>query len=846
MLTDLRLAFRLLVKSPGFTTAAIGVLALGIGLNSGMFTLIYTLAFSPRPFVEPARIVQVYTQDRKQPDQYRIFSHPLYADLAARTDLFSGVIAFNHTLVGHQEGRETRRAFASIVSANYFDTLGVPLARGRSFSAAEERPGAALPVVIISHSHWRKAGFPADILGRVLRINERAYTVVGVAPEGFSGTTALFGPEFYFPLGVFESLENFAIGEERRPLARADSFSLFVVARLAPGVKAGSAKAALDALGANLERAHPVEFKDQTVTLAPLPRLGTSSSPRSEVPVTIFCGVLMALAGAVLLIVCLNLAGLLLARGQSRRREIAIRLALGGTRARIVRQLCLEGLLLALAGGGLGLLAAQISLDFLAASLEARLPLALFTSSAGSWVVLAATAAICVGTTLASSLGPALRLSRTDVLTDLKQQSGDDSAGPRRAWWRPRHLLVVTQIALSLALLIVAGLFLRMAVGTTATDHGFRADHTVVAEVDASLGGLDEPRSLELFRAAQERLAALPGVESAAVAAVVPYGFISIGRDVRRDGPAPAPDAKPATAAGGRAYNGRWNSVGASYFSTMGLPLRAGREFTAAEAAQPGAPRVAILDETLARQLWPDGDALGRFIRYGDRQAAGRGDDTAMQVVGIVGASRVDYFDESPGGALYVPFAQGFSANAHFHIRPALYTTGAAAALVPAVRDALRAAAPGVPVFKVRTFRQHAESSMEVWAMNLGSGLLGVFSCFAMIVAVVGIYSVKAYQVSRRTREIGIRMALGALPSAVQTLILREGLATAVCGIAAGLVLGLALNRLLASVLPGVRAFDPLVLLTAATLFLAVALLACWLPARRATKIDPMIALRAE
>ncbi len=840
---DLKFALRLLAKSPGFTSAAVTVLALGIGLNTGMFTFIHGLAFSPRAFAEPDRIVQVYTQDRKKPDTYRIFSYPLWRELAARRDLFAGVLAFNHTLVGHQEGAETRRAFASLVSANYFETLGVPLVRGRTFSVAEEQPGAALPVVIVSHAHWRKTGFAPDLLGRTLRINERTYTVIGITPEGFSGTTALFGPEFYFPLGVFESLENFVIGEERRSLERADAWNLFVVARLAPGVETGTAKAALDALGANLEKSFPVEFKDQTVTVGPLPRLGTSSSPRSESAIIAFCAVLMALAGSVLLIVCLNLAGLLLARGQARRREFAIRLALGGSRAQLVRQLCLEGLLLALVGGGLGLLAARAVLDLISASLEARLPLSLFTTSAGSGVVLAATVVICVGATLAFSLGPALKLSRADVLTDLKLQSGGDPAGPRRAWWRPRHLLVVTQIALSLGLLIVAGLFLRMAAGTATADHGFRADNTVVAEVDSSLGGLDETRSLALFRAAEERLAALPGVQAAAIGSIVPYGFINIGRGVRRDGPALPPEAKPATAAEGRAYSGSWNSVGADYFTVMGLPLRQGRGFTTAETTEPGAPRVVILDEILSRQLWPEGGALGQFVRFSDKRLAGLG---AMQVVGIAGAIRTDYFEEAAPGAVYVPFAQGFSNNIHFHVRPAADNQSAALDLVPAVRAALREAAPGVPVFKVRTFRQHAETSMEIWAVSLGSILLGVFSGFAMFVAVVGIYSVKAYQVSRRTREIGIRMALGALPGAVQSLILREGLATAALGIAAGLLLGLGLNRFLGSFLHGVKSFDPTVLLTAAGLFLAAAALASWLPARRATRVNPLEALRAE
>jgi len=843
VLTDLRFALRLLAKSPGFTAAAVLVLALGIGVNTGMFTVIYALAFSPRPYADPDRIVQVYTQDRKNPGSYRQFSYALWRELDARHDLFGSALAFNHTVVGLQEGPETRRTFATMVSANYFDVLGVKLTRGRAFTPAEERPGAAPQVVIVSHAHWRRTGFDPGLLGRTLRINERTFTIVGVAPEGFSGTTMLFGPEFFFPLGDYASLENFVVGDERRTLERADAYSLIVVARLAPGVEFGQARAALDALGANLERAFPVEFKDQTVTAGPLARLGTSSSPRSETPVKIFCGVLMALAGAVLLIVCLNLAGLLLARGQARRREFAIRLALGGRRAQLVRQLCLEGLLLAVVGGGLGLLLAHATLGVIIASLEARLPISLFLSTGASVEIVAATLVICLGATLAFSLGPALRLSRADVLTDLKQQSGEAPSGPRPAWWRPRHPLIVAQIALSLGLLVVAGLFLRMALGTIGVDHGFRADHTVVAEVDSSLGGMDEPRALEAFRVVQQRLASTPGVQASAIAAIVPYGFVSRSLDVRRDGPELPPEARPATAAEGRAYDGRWNAVGADYFSVMGLPLKQGRAFTPAEADAPGAPRVVILDESLALKLWPEGGALGQFVRFAGRRHGRHG---PMQVVGIVGSSRVDFFEEDPPGAVYLPFAQGFSNNAFFHVRPAADSAPAALALVPVVRAALRETAPGLPVFKIRTFRQHAEDSIELWAMNLGSALLTVFSLFAMLVAVVGIYSVKAYQVSRRTREIGIRMALGALPAAVQALILREGLATALGGIAAGLLLGAGVNRLLSSVMYGLKPFDPAVLLTAALLFLAAAAVACWLPARKATRVNPLDALRSE
>lgn len=843
LVQDLRFALRLLAKSPGFTAAAVLVLAVGIGLNTGMFTVVYTMAFSPRPFANADRIVQIYTQDRKKPDSYRLFSYPAWQELAARRDLFADVLGFNHTVVGHQDGGTTRRAFASIITANYFDTLGVQLARGRPFSVAEEKPGAALPVVIVSYAHWRKAGFDPAILGRAVRINEGNYTVVGITPEGFSGTTAFIGPEFYFPLGTFDSLENFVLGEERRSLERADSYQMFVVGRLAPGVALGTARSALDALGTNLERAFPVEFKDQTVTAGPLPRLGTSSSPRSEAPFTAFCLVLLALASSVLLIVCLNLASLLLARGQSRRKEFAIRLALGGSRAQLTRQLCLEGLVLSILGGTLGLLAAEVAVGLITDALEARLPVTLFTTSAGSSVVVAATAAICVGATLAFSLGPALKLSRTDVLTNLKHHAGEDLSGPRMARWRPRHPLVVTQIALSLALLVVAGLFLRMTSGAMSIDQGYRADNTVVAETDATLGGLTEPQGLDVFRATQERLAALPGVQSAAIAAIVPYGFTSMGRGVRRDGPKSAADAKPSTAAEGRAYQGRWNSVGADYFSVMGLALKQGRPFTAAEATAPGAPRVAILDEILARQLWPDGNAVGQFIRFSGQHDAQIG---AMQVIGVVAPAAMDLFEDSPNGAVYVPFAQGYSGNAHFHVRPASDTQTAADALVPKVRTVLRETAVGVPVFMIRTFKQHAESSVDIWAAGLGSVLLTVFSCFAMFVAVVGIYSVKAYQVSRRTREIGIRMALGAVPRAIQSMILREGLTTAAFGIGVGLLLGLGLNRLLGSVLHGVRPFDPLVFLCAAGAFFAAATLASWIPAHRATKVSPLTALRTE
>ncbi len=851
LLSDLKFSFRLLARTPGFSFAAIAVLALGIGLNTAMFSVIHALVFQGRAYPEPERVVQLYSQDKVRPDHYRSFSHPVYEELRQHKDLFTGVLAHNLSMVGVGEGAESRRTFVDLVSADYFDVLGVKLLRGRSFTAAEARPGADQPVVIASHLFWQKTGFDPALLGSTLRINERPFTVVGITPEGFTGTMTLIGPELYFPLGVFDTLSNdFNDGADRRTLGRPDAYNLFLVARLRPGVAAEAAKTALAGISTGLERSFPAEQKDQLVTLAPLPRFSTTTSPGGEGSMHLFGVVLLGMTAAVLLVVCLNLAGLLLARGHARRREFAIRLALGGGRGRIIRQLLTESLLLALVGGGLGLVLATYSTDLLVASVSALAPVALFFPGVATVPVLVATVGFTLLATLFFAFGPALKLSRQDILTDLKLQAGDDSPGKRR-FWLPRHPLVVAQIALSLALLIAAGLFIRVALKVSATDTGFRADDTIIAEVDASLGGYDETRARALYRDVGDRLSALAGVGSASIGALVPYGLIDINRSVRRAGLEPAAGAKPATAAEGRAFSAAWNSIGRDYFAAMGLPLLHGRTFSAAETDVAGAPLVAIIDEGLARKLWPDGDALGQHIQFAQsdapRDSTGRPPaPPTLEIVGIVPSTRLDVFDKEPGQAIYVPFAQGFMSNVHFHVRPATAGPAAAQALLDSVRRELRTAAPGVPVFKLRTFGQHRDASIEFWAVRSAALLFSLFGGLAMLIAVVGIYGLKAYAVSRRTREFGIRLALGAEPGAVRNLILREGLALSLTGIGLGLLLGLGVGRLLATVFVDFRAFDAPAFAVAALALFAAAQFACWLPAQRATRVNPLDALRAE
>ena len=847
LLFDFRFALRVLAKSPGFTISAVLVLALGIGLNTAMFSAVYALAFSPRAFPAPAQLVQLHTQNKKEPSHFRAFSHAAYRELGGRRDLFAGVLAQNLALVGVGEGAETRRALAAIVSANFFDVLGVPLARGRGFTAAEESPGADAPVVIVSHLYWRNSGFKPGLIGSALRLNGRPYTVIGITPENFTGTNATLGPEYYFPLGVLDSLAHEGREGRRHALASPNVFALLLVARLQPGVTPAAAGAALAGVAAGLERLYPVEQKDQTFIAGALPRFITGAAPEQDDAVRIFALILLGLTGAVLLIVSLNLAGLLLARGHARRKEFAIRLALGGTRVRLVRQLLTEGFVLAVAGGALGCCCAIWITDVAIAAIASRLSIDFFFSAPAPGALVGATLGFCTLATLFFALGPALTLLRRDLIPDLQQNAGEDAARRRR--WLPRHPLVVAQIALSLALVIGAGLFARLAASAEAADSGIDANGTLVAEFDASLSGQDRAHSLEILRTVGERLAAVPGVGAVSLSAAAPFSITGNNRSVRRPGTRPAPDAHPATAAAGRAFSVAYDEVGADYFATLGLPLLRGRAFSHLETDHAGAPPVVIIDEALAARLWPGEDPLGRRIEWAPGEkatSAGSGPPETAEIVGLARTTHLELWEKDPPGAIYVPFAQGFSSGGFLFVRSARTGTAALAALREPVRRELQVAAPDLPLFKVRTFSEHKEAWIELWAIHRFTVLAMGFSAVAALIAVIGLYGAKAYGVSRRTREIGIRLALGAEPGRVRALILREGLTLGLWGIGLGLLLGAALGRLLGGMLVDIDGFDPIVFGVAGLAVFAAALAASWLPARQATRVSPMTALRTE
>jgi predicted permease len=864
MLSDFRFALRMLAKAPGFTAAAVVVLALGIGANSGVFSLVHALLFAPPSYVRPAEIAQVFSQDKKNPKTFRGFSYPTYRDIREKNSVFADVTAYNLAMVGVGEKDNTRRVFAELTSSNFFSVMGVQPAQGRAFLPEEETPGRATAVVIVSHNFWKKRGFDPALVGSPLRVNGRTFTVIGIMPEGFTGTLTLFSPEIWLPLGVYDQVANDFESENKTSLAERSGQQLLLLGRLKPGLTPATAEPAMKALAANLETAFPVEQKDQTFLLRPLARLSSSTEPSDEGEIATLGTLLLGMAAVVLLVACLNLANMLLARGTARRKEVAIRLALGGSRARIVRQLLTEGFVLSLLGGVGGLILALWSSDVLVASLGKMMPLDLAFPRGPQPAVLAATFGFCLLGTLAFALGPALKLSRADVLADLKEHAGEDTV--RRRWkFLPRHPLVVAQIALSLALLTAATLFIRGAGKAAAVDTGLKTERNVLVEVDASLGGYDPQTARGLYRTLEERLAALPGVEAASISSTVPFGMIRLNKLVQRAGRRPGPDDKPATAAEGLAFNANHNSVGADFFKTVGLPLLRGRSFSAVEAASPTGPGVAIIDETLAKNLWPDGDALGQriqFARANAPTAAGGGaggvnmsedlnhdikPDETLEIVGIVPTTRHALFEKkNQAGALYLPFARGYQSDVFFHVKFASLSANQEVAAADLIRRTIREVDATLPVLSLRTFAQHLDANPSLWIVRAGAALFSVFGGLALGLAVVGVYGVKAYAVARRTREIGIRMALGASARAVLWMILSEGALMLTAGVVIGLALAVATGKIVSGMLYQVSALDPVAFTVAPLVLGAAALVACWLPARRATRINPIQALRTE
>jgi predicted permease len=826
---DVRYGMRMLASKPGFTAAAVLVLALGIGANSAVFSLVNAFLLKPLQVPKPEELTGLFSRDTKRPDSYRAFSYPNYVDIRDHNHAFSSLAALNAALVGIQAGDATRQTMATIVSSNYFSTLGVTMLKGRAFRPEEEKPGAEL-TAIVTYSYFKKNGEDPQLVGKPVRINGHPFTIVGITPKGFTGTMVLLSPEIFVPLGANSIVMNDFAGVVR-PLAARDNNVLIPVGRLKPGVTQQAADAALAVTASQLEKAYPLENKDQSLLVHPLSRLGISTSPQNDRGLRIPAIMLLSLAGVVLLIASLNLANMMMAKGTARRKEIAIRLAIGGNRRRIVRQLVTEGLMLAILGGAVGLVVASWSTTLLVQSMSRLVPLDIVYDPAPDARVLGFTLLFCVLSTVVFGLFPAWKLSKPDVWVDLKENTGEDVAGRQRRLFSRGNMLVMAQLSLSLAMLTAAGLFIHSAVRAANIQPGFSLENQVLAEVDASLIAYDQARGSQLYAGLKDRLRQVPGVQSVAIAATVPFGTTRLGRNVSTFGSVVSKEHP--------ALEARYNTVSEDYFQTLGIPILRGRPFTAAESTPGSKSTIAIIDKLAAEKLWPGGDALGKHIHI-DKQTPD------AEIVGVVGNIREDIIGEDVAPHLYVPFGPAYQADVHFHLKVAGGGTEAENRLLKTIRHEILAADERLPLLALKTMRGHLDSSLDIWVVRTGARVLEIFGGVALFLAVIGLYALNSYTVARRTREIGIRMALGADNASTLRMILGEALKVTLVGLGAGLLLAIGLGQLLAGFLFELRGFDPLVVGAAIALLTLVALFACYVPARRAARVDPMIALRYE
>ena len=825
---DVRFALRLLRKSPGFAAAAIIVLALGIGATGAMFTVINGALL--RPVIGSGvddRFVGVYSGDRTRPDGFRPFSYPEYLELRDRNDAFAHLIAESSLRTGLTQHGATRRVGTMLVSSNLFAALRVPMLAGRGFTSDEEHPLADAAVVVVSPGIAASYGGVPAAVGARLVLNGREFTIVGIAPEWFRGTTAIMTSAIWAPFGAARHL----VPADQLGYVSPVSFdrstpTLLLAGVLKDHVAAPDAEARLAPLASAMAAAYPEFNAHQQIVVRPRSRTGRGAGPRSDAGALAGSVVLMALAGMVLGVACLNLANLLLARGSGRRAEIAVRLALGASRVRIIRQLVIEGLLLSTAAAGAAVLLSWAIASLFVSSLTGLAAMPIFLDVSPDVRVIAAIVAATLLGTVVFSLGPAWRVSRPALATALK--SGASRGASRASRPTLSGALVAAQIMMSVALLVTAGVFLRASVRAAAAEPGFPLAGGLVAELDGALAGIDARRARSQYLGVLERVRQLPGVRDASLASIVPYGD-GAGRLVRGDGA--AADAAPTFAT--------TTVVGASYFSTVGLPITVGRDFTASETANRSGG-VAVVDRLFAERVFGVANPLGRIVHLVDPEG---GVDDSLEIVGLVPGVQDDIL-EPPRPHLYLPFGRSFRVAMTLHVR---VDPGVEARMIEPVRRAIAAEPRALPLLSIRTLTEHRDRSPNLWTMITASKVFAAFGILALALATTGVYGLRAYLVALRTRDIGIRLALGATRGHIITQLMTEGTSLAATGLVAGLAVAAAIARLLQSgLMLDLAALDPVTFMSAAAVSALATTAALLLPARRALHIDPVVALRPE
>ena len=819
---DLRGGLRMLKKSPGFTFVAVLSLALGIGANTAIFTIINAVFLHPLPVEEPSRLAELFTRDTITFNANANFqltgtSLPNYEDYRDQNNVFSGLATVTFPIPLNWGGQaEPQQLNASLVSGNFFDVLGVKPYRGRTFIPDGDKKIGGNAEVVLSYSLWaRKFGSDDKFIGQTITLNGTPYTVVGVAPPGFKGIVSLGRPDL---LWIPITMRDYVLTGQLKDLESNRRFRwLSIVGRLKPQVDVVQARAAMKTVAAGLEKEYPRDNKGRTAELFPLNEsaLGINQRPQFSLA----GGVLMSVVGLVLLIACVNLANLLLAQASKREKELSIRAAMGAGRARLVRQLLTESSVLSLLGGLAGLVVAYWGRNVL---WSFRPPFLLDGSIDLSFDarVLGFTLLISLFTGLIFGIIPAIKASGTDINEVLKTGGRGGALG----WThnRLRGLLVISEIALALVALVGSGLFLRSMQNAQQFNPGFESQNLLQMNFDLGALRYDADHGQQFFRDAIERAKTVPGVVSASVSSNGVFGGGFAGT-IFREGEQTDPNNR------GTLVN--FDDVTPGHFETMRIPLISGRDFTDFDREK--TTRVAIINEAMAKAIWPGQEPLGkRFAIVKEPEL--------LQVIGVVGTTVVGQIGEDPQPTAYLPMRQQYSPFATLVAR----TNGNPEPLIGAVRAQVQQIDKNLAFTNAQTVQQILGQGL--WAARMGAALLGLFGALALILASIGIYGVLAYSVAQRTSEIGLRMALGAQPRQVLGLVLKQGMLLATIGAAVGIVVALPVARMAGNLLYGVSTTDPLTYVGITLLLMAVALLACYLPARRATRIDPLIALRVE
>jgi predicted permease len=816
MLRDLRYAVRRLRRAPGFTSIALLSLALGIGANTAAFSLVNAILLRRPPLAQPERLVEIHQTSDDFP--FTPFSYPDYEDLQRESgQVFSGIGASQLTAVPHDLGGRVESVLAELVNGSYFPVLGLRPALGRLLGPEDHVARGGHPVAVLAYDYWKNtfAGDPS-VVGREIRLAGRPYTVVGVAPRDYEGNLRGLAPSLYLPILMLNQLQASTSELEER-----GNHAVFLIGRLRDGATLAQARTTVAGFAAAMQRAEPGEWAgSMSVVLTPMSDIYVS--PSIDGIVVPAAGLLLAVVGLVLLIACANLASFLLAQARARRREIALRLALGARRWVLVRQLLTESILLALLGGAAGAGLARVLLHLLTRT-DLPLPIPITFDLSLDPAVLGFALAVSIVAGVLFGLVPALQSTRPDVMETIKTEAV--AAGPRSQGWgrvTPRGVLVVTQVAVSFVLLVTTGLFLRSFREREMVDPGFGRDPAVVVTLGLQQDRYTEAEGRLFVRRLEEHLAATPEVSAVGVGSNLHLNPLSTSTLAVNVAGFTPPRGQPG-------FTVDVARVDSGFFEATGIPILQGRNFGPEDRAD--GPPVAIVNEAMAQKFWPARDPVGQVFRADGRE---------VTVVGVTRTAKIRTLEEAPRPFVYRPFSQDYS--------PLLWlvagTRGDASRALLGVLGQLRSLDPDLMILQARTMERHLATMLL--PARLGALTFTVFSALALMLATIGVYGVVAYALRSRTREIGIRLSLGARPSAAVLLLMGSGLRLVAGGVLIGLGLSAAAARLLGSFLFGVSTYDPVTFATVPAVLVAVGTLAAYLPARRATRVDPVAALRSE